>query len=62
MKRISPLAIWGINLSNEQLFDSVKAEVELSHPNSLAIEISFVYVYLLTLLIKNNGDTNHAKK
>lgn len=31
--RITPLAVWGHNLSDEELIDAVELEVILSHPN-----------------------------
>lgn len=53
--RISPLAIYGLRLSNEKLMEYVEQEVRMTHSHPLAIEMSKVYVFAIRVALENNS-------
>lgn len=57
MMRLTPLAIWAHKLSSDELFEAVKLQTYLTHPNEIAIHASYLYCYALKLIL--NGNTKN---
>ena len=52
LMRVSPIAVWGYQLSNEEIATAVKEEQSLTHANSLAQEASASYCIAISNLVK----------
>ncbi len=51
--RLTPLVVWGRNLSDEDFYKAIKLQTYLTHSNDIAIEATYLYGYAIRFLIKN---------
>jgi ADP-ribosylglycohydrolase len=50
--RITPLAVWGRNLSPKELYQAVRLQTMFTHSHDQAIYASYLYCLAIGLLIK----------
>lgn len=62
MMRSTPLAIWGADLSKEDLKKASNAETTLTHPNPTANDATFLYNLAIKFLLNNLEDPDRALK
>jgi ADP-ribosyl-[dinitrogen reductase] hydrolase len=56
LMRISPLALFGHKLSDEELLKCAEREISLTHSHPVSVLTSQVYLLLLVQLIRSGGD------
>ena len=57
--RLTPQAIWGHQLSNDKLRETVELQTRFTHSNQVAIDSSYLYCFAIKLLIdRRYGDKN----
>ena len=54
--RISPLAVWGHKLSNDDLKYAVMYETNLTHSDPSAIEATYLYCFAIKMILKGEKD------
>ena len=60
LMRITPLIVWGRNLSNQELYQAIKLETHLTHLREEVIESAYLYGFALRYLYKNSGKAMEA--
>eukprot|EP00347_Sterkiella_histriomuscorum_P010277 403376918 len=60
LMRITPLAVWCQNLSDEELFEAVKLQTQLTHCHPNAVRACQLYCLAIKHLINNPGDAAGA--
>ncbi len=56
LMRITPLAVWASKLRRSDLVKAVWEETRLSHPNTIALNASIIYVYAIQHLLNYKAD------
>ncbi|CDW91870.1 UNKNOWN [Stylonychia lemnae] len=56
LMRITPLAVWGSQLSNDDLYRAVYLQTYLTHCNQIAIDSTYIYCFAIKLIL--NGKTD----
>ncbi|TNV79665.1 hypothetical protein FGO68_gene3774 [Halteria grandinella] len=51
LMRITPLAVWGYRLSNEELYEAVKLQTHFTHSHKVAIDACYLYCFAIKQLI-----------
>lgn len=62
LMRITPLAVWVQNLSDEELEKAVRAEVTLTHPAGIPQQAAVIYCLCIKYLLKGSDRTEAFKK
>jgi ADP-ribosyl-[dinitrogen reductase] hydrolase len=62
LMRIAPLGIWGLTMTDDELFNLVKLECELTHPNELVVDMCFIYCLAIKYSIKGINEVDMTKK
>ncbi|GLC40704.1 hypothetical protein PLESTB_000030900 [Pleodorina starrii] len=60
LMRITPLAVWGCRLSDEDLAAAAVEDARLSHPNEVTQQTTAIYCIAIKHLIANPGDADGA--
>jgi ADP-ribosyl-[dinitrogen reductase] hydrolase len=58
LMRISPLGIYGVNISDERLRKIIKYDCYMTNPNEICLDAAIVYVFTIRELIKSNNIDN----
>ena len=61
LMRITPLAVWGQNLSDEDLSKAAKEDTTLVHSNPLMSEMISIYCIAIKILIQNCDKKDRVK-
>ena len=59
--KITPLAVWAQNLTEQGVSDAVKKDVEIIHSEDLMAQIVTTYCLAIQFLIKNPSDKERAQ-
>lgn len=55
------MALFTLNLSNENAKELIEAEVAMTHPNQIVKDMIYVYCITIAYLIKHKDDVDRAK-
>lgn len=55
LMRICPVAIYGVNISDKELYNTVCLESDITHPNDFVKECVYVYCLAIKYIIKGNS-------
>ncbi|CDW87214.1 UNKNOWN [Stylonychia lemnae] len=56
LKRITPFAVWGSQLSNDDLYKAVYLQTYMTHCHQIAIDSTYIYCYTIKLILNGNLD------
>jgi ADP-ribosylglycohydrolase len=59
--RITPQAVWGHKLSDEELYKAVKLQTNFTHSNQIAVESCYLYCWAIKLLITQDFEKPSQK-
>lgn len=62
MMRATPLAVWGCNLTKEELRDLSNADVTMTHPHQCPKDACYLYNLGIQFLLQNIEDPDRAEK
>ena len=51
--RITPLIVWGRHLSDEDFYNSIRLQTNITHCNHVVLEATYLYSYAIRLMILN---------
>ena len=60
LMRITPLAVWGCGLSDDELAAAAIEDAKLSHPNPVTQQANAIYCIAIKSLIRRPGDAEAA--
>lgn len=59
--RITPLAIWTYNLSDEEKYEAITHDVRMTHPNTVVHEANFLYCLAIQYMLKNHDSKTRCQ-
>lgn len=58
--RITPMAVWGSQLSNEDLYKAVHLQTYFTHSNKVAIDSAYLYCLAIKMILNGVNDGQYV--